>query len=349
MLDYEIVATLGPSSEGEAIWDALRAAGATAFRLNTSHLDLPQMRRWVERWEHYHAGQMQPPLILDLQGSKWRLGDFPSATLQAGAEVTLIYAAASDQPAVLPVPHPDFFQAAPGSSGVIALNDARVRLAVEAATATQLRARVLQGGELSARKGITYTASEHRQEALSEKDRQIITETQTLPGVRYALSYVKDAVEMARYRNLIGPAAYLIAKLEREPAVSEAASLATYADELWLCRGDLGAEVGLRALAETVYRFSAQVSALPRPTLLAGQVLEHMTAHADPTRSELCYLYAALQQGYRGLVLSDETAVGHAPVAACRMAALFRDAVSKKDEGKGMRAGAETATLTNDR
>lgn len=327
MPDYDIVVTLGPRSEPEATWTALVQAGATTFRLNTSHLNPSHVLRWVERWVHYHTEEgVRPPLVLDLQGSKWRLGECPPLTLPVGAEVTLVYAAASEHPAMLPVPHLDFFQAASGSSGVIVLNDARVKLAVEAATATQLRARVLQGGELAARKGITYTASSHRLEALSEKDRHLITETQALPGIRYAISYVKDTAEMARYRGLIGPTAYLIAKLEREPAVSEAAQLAAFADELWLCRGDLGAELGLRALAETVYRFSAQVIRLPKPTLLAGQVLEHMTTHTDPTRSELCYLYAALQQGYRGFVLSDETAIGHDPVAACRMAALFREA-----------------------
>lgn len=338
MFNYEIVATLGPRSEHAATWEALLAAGATAFRLNTSHLDLPQVRHWLERWQRHFAGRAaRPPLVLDLQGSKWRLGEFPPVILQPGTTVELIYAESSDRPAALPVPHLDFFQAAPGSSGIVVLNDARIRLAVEDVTATQLRARVLQGGEIAARKGLTYTASAQRLETLPEKDRQIIAETQALPGIHYALSYVKDAVEMARYRALIGLAAYLIAKLEREPAVSEAASLAAYADELWLCRGDLGAELGLRALAETVYHFSARVNTLPRPVLLAGQVLEHMTAHADPTRSELCYLYAALQQGYRGLVLSDETAVGHDPVAACRMAALFRDpAPSSSWSGDGV-------------
>jgi pyruvate kinase len=65
------------------------------------------------------------------------------------------------------------------------------------------------------------------------------------------------------------------------------------------------------------------VRSLPCPTLLAGQVLEHMTYHSHPTRSEISYLYESLLKGYQGVVLSDETAVGRHPAAACRMAALF--------------------------
>jgi pyruvate kinase len=58
--------------------------------------------------------------------------------------------------------------------------------------------------------------------------------------------------------------------------------------------------------------------------MMAGQVLEHMTAHSTPTRSEVCYLLESLALRYRGFVLSDETAIGRNPVEACRIAALFR-------------------------
>jgi pyruvate kinase len=60
------------------------------------------------------------------------------------------------------------------------------------------------------------------------------------------------------------------------------------------------------------------------PVLLAGQVFEHMTEHPQPTRSEVCAAYDALRSGYRGFVLSDETAIGRHPVESCRIAALFR-------------------------
>ena len=55
----------------------------------------------------------------------------------------------------------------------------------------------------------------------------------------------------------------------------------------------------------------------------ANRTFEHMTEHATPTRSEVCYLFDTLQRGYRGVVLSDETAIGRDPVATCRAAALF--------------------------
>ena len=322
---YEIVATLGPSSNTTTIWQGMHAAGATAFRLNTSHLSLPQLQHWLDQLDPFlMAVNPQLPLVLDLQGSKWRLGDFNACVLKPGQHVELVCAASADRPNVLPVPHPDFFQAADVSSDEIVLNDAKIRLVRESIGPDTLRAKVLSGGELSARKGITYTASEYRQEALNDKDRMIVAETRHLPFVRYAISYVKDAAEMSRYRAHFGRSAYLVAKLERQPAVGEARPIAEVADELWLCRGDLGAELGIQSMAETVQRFSNEIGDLPVPVLMAGQVLEHMTEHPTPTRSEVCYLYDALLKGYHGFVLSDEAAIGRYPIESCRTAALFR-------------------------
>jgi pyruvate kinase len=324
-MDYQIVATLGPSSDTTATWQGMLAAGVTAFRLNTSHLSVHQLEDWLGQLDTFLAPRdPRPPVVLDLQGSKWRLGQFRVTALSAGERVTLVCAASAHGRSVLPVPHPDFFRAASMSSGEIVLNDAKLRLQLESFEHDTLFARVTQGGEIMPRKWITYTASTYRQECLNDMDRIVLGHTQHLPGIRFALSYVRDPVEMANYRAQIGRSAYLIAKLERQPAVDEAVQIAQSADELWLCRGDLGAELGAKAMAMSVYRFSEQVRVVPVPVLLAGQVFEHLAEHPTPTRSEVCAAYDTLMRGYRGFVLSDETAIGHDPVDACRTAALFR-------------------------
>ncbi len=324
-MKYSIVVTLGPSSVDAATWRALLAAGATGFRLNTSHMSMPQLEEWIERLDSFLSGiEPRPPLILDLQGSKWRLGELPARELATGQPITLVYGFAAGHVDILPVPHLDFFEAAPFSNGEIALNDARVCLRVESFASDTLRATVVRGGPLCSRKGITYTACEYRREDLTDQDRAIREQTHSLAGIQYAVSYVRDAAEMERYRARLG-AAHLIAKVERRPALAEAMQMAASADELWLCRGDLGAEMGLRDLAQTTHCFSAGIGALPRPVLLAGQVLEYMTEHPIPTRAEVCALYATLQQGYGGVVLSDETALGRHPVESCRYAAMFRN------------------------
>lgn len=322
-MNYDIIPTLGPACQPEETIRALREAGATGFRLNVSHLTPDELEPWRERLVRALGDGPPPPLVLDLQGSKWRLGRFPPFLLRAGDRVELCPLAETEAPGLLPVPHPDFFQAAAVSGGEIVLNDAKSSLVVERAESERILARVRQDGIISPHKGITFAHTPFRKEALSPRDAEVVRRSREW-AVAYALSYVKDAAEMATYRQLLGPRATLIAKLERESALAEVEGIAAEADALWLCRGDLGAEVGPRPMAEAVHRLSERVVHLPRPVLLAGQVLEHMTESPAPTRSELCYLHDALVRGYRGVVLSDETAIGRFPVEACRTAALFR-------------------------
>jgi pyruvate kinase len=330
-MEYQIVATLGPASEEEVIWGTMLAEGVSAFRLNTSHLSLAELDLWLERLRKFFASQdAKVPVVLDLQGSKWRLGALASQELAVGQRLELVLASALEDENTLPVPHEDFFEAACQSTTEIVLNDAKVRLRLESAGREHAKAVVTQAGPVSSGKGITFTDSDYRIESLKEKDRHILERTQNLGFVRYAISYVRDAAEMARYSSFVDSMAYLIAKLERQSAVDEAQGIAAFADELWLCRGDLGAELGMPAMAEVVHGFLGSMHNTTTPMLLAGQVLEHMGTAPAATRAEVCNLYDILARGYAGVVLSDETAIGRYPVEACRTAALFRKSALRK-------------------
>ena len=160
--------------------------------------------------------------------------------MEPGQAVELVCAPSAKSAGIVPVPHQDFFQAALSSDGTIVLNDARIVLAVEKADALTLQARVVSGGEISSRKGITCSSTSFRRESLGEKDIAILNLTKGMDGVRYAVSYVKDAQEMALYRTMTGDGAYVAAKLERKDALEGVAGIASFSDELWLCRGDLG-------------------------------------------------------------------------------------------------------------
>ena len=96
-MNYRIVATLGPATDGETIWRSLLEAGATAFRLNTTHFQLEMLQTWLERIARYLADERDGsspedpfPVILDLQASKWRIGSVEPAVLATGAAVELV-------------------------------------------------------------------------------------------------------------------------------------------------------------------------------------------------------------------------------------------------------------------
>ena len=321
---YVITATLGPGSDSPAVWRAMLSAGATAFRLNTSHLSLDQLADWLKKIREFRKdNNLKTPVVLDLQGSKWRLGDFSSFELKVGERLELVFGDQASAPHQLPVPHVDFFRAVRDSQGEIILNDAKSRLVILSAAETGLTARVEVGGMISAHKGITLADTHFRVEAISEKDSQVVEMAIQESGVRFAVSYVRDSEEMKKYRHNLGSGVYLVAKLERAPAMIDVREISKYCDEMWVCRGDLGAELGLVGMAKAVSAFAPQVAGLPVPVMMAGQVLEHMVTHPEPTRSEVCYLLEVLRQGYSGFVLSDEAAIGRFPVESCRAAAMF--------------------------
>ena len=160
-MNYEIIATLGPGSSEPTQWESMLTAGATAFRLNTSHLTLRQTLKWLEKLEAmFHTSGSSVPVVLDLQGSKWRLGKLPVANLKSGQQIELRQAASSDQSIIFPVPHKDFFLAAAASDGEIILNDAKLRLQIEKIDKESITARVTQAGPIAANKGITLASQQ---------------------------------------------------------------------------------------------------------------------------------------------------------------------------------------------
>jgi len=323
---YDIIPTLGPACQQESMWHEMMDAGATVFRLNTSHLSFLQLEQWMEKLAPV-VSQRQPafPIVLDLQGSKWRLGEFTPLTLERRQKVHLRLEARSSALDILPVPHADFFRSVRREGVELVLNDGKQRLRVLEHSSSHITAEVMDGGEILPHKGITLADGEGRVEELSDKDRQIVNATREIPGIRYAISYLRDLEEMHKYRRMMGPSAYLIAKLERTTSMQDAPQIACIANEMWICRGDLGAEMGLPGMARAVYGLRRRMMDLCVPVMMAGQVLDHMQTQPIPTRSEVCYLHDCLMEGFKGFVLSDETAIGKYPLEACRAAALFRE------------------------
>lgn len=327
--DYEVVATIGPATNMEYHWRRLLESGATGFRVNTSHLSVDELLRTLERLDRFFADTPGSSvekafLVLDLQGSKWRLGDFQERTLHQDEHLRFIRGDRPTAAGTLPVPHRDFFAAAADCPGEIRLNDARVHLEIVFVSEEEVTAVVRTGGSVSSRKGITLRGSTFRAEKLGKKDGRIVDATAGHNRVRYAFSYVRDSTEMSSFRKIVGENVPVIGKIERATALMDAPAISRMVDELWLCRGDLGAELGLEQMARGAHRFAAGIPGLSAPCLLAGQVLEHMTGTPQPTRSEICHMHDALVAGYAGFVLSDETAVGRYPAESCRAAAMFR-------------------------
>lgn len=299
-------------------------AGATAFRLNASHLDTDSLTSAIR---HLRAVAPGVPIVVDLQGAKMRLGLLAPRTLVTGQRLRFRHgteARDDDAAGALPIPHAEFFaQVAPGD--VLSVDDARVRLEVVETGDGTIDAVALNDAVLLPRKGVNVEQHPVRLSGLAERDRGACAAAADLGVTHFAFSFMLDGGEADWVRALV-PGASVTGKIERREATSGLRAITRYVDDLWICRGDLGAQLGASRLAAFVA--DTRPHDLPIPVLMAGQVLEHLTAHEDPTRSEVCHLYDLVRRGYAGLVLSDETAIGrdprHAVTVASSLLRAFR-------------------------
>jgi len=310
----ELVATLGPSSFRLA--PGLARAGATSFRINGSHMTGAELTATMRRVRELLPSQ---PIVVDLQGAKMRVGRFPRRRVRAGERVSFFLAAEGDAQGAVPVPHAELFRAAQVGE-LLHCDDDRLQFEVTEARDDALWSRCTVEGTLEPRKAVNLHDHPVQLEALCEADRDQLTRIAGFENLSLAFSFMKDGREAAWVRQF-APTSPVIGKIERREAVDGLATIASQVDGLWICRGDLGAQLGSAELARAVARLRPET--MDVPMLMAGQVLEHLTEHATPTRSEVCHLYDLLERGFAGIVLSDETAIGADPVGAVSTAAAL--------------------------
>jgi len=227
----------------------------------------------------------------------------------------------------IPLPHTVVFQKIKPGDQVL-LDDGRVQLKVENVNNCSFQARVVNFGELSSFKGFVLQNSETELNQISARDQVFIEQTQQWKFIGYAVSYLQTAKELLLFqRNLNGRP--LVAKIERQKAFSQLREIASLADMTWLCRGDLGVNGSIYSLFEYEKKFIEHMVFIQKPSLIAGQVLENMVRNNYPSRSEIAHLGYLLENGFSGIVLSDETAIGRYPVEAVEFCRSYIEYVEK--------------------
>jgi len=302
-----LVLTCGPACENDEL--LLRMATlATGFRLNVAHLSFEKLTAWLDRLQSLRRQSGCNFLtVLDLQGAKVRIGQYP-VVASLPERVELFRGEETERIDRIPVPAESVF-AQTSAGDLLVLNDRRVILRVISKTDETLQAEVIKNGALSSGKGLNSPDRVFELARATEKDRGAIECSRAFDNIVYAVSFVADGQESEIFRPLVGNRR-LIAKIEQRQAMQNLAQIDKNFDEIWFCRGDLGAEAGLKELGHLQQQFVAELPGLRKPALVAGEVLGSMVANAFPSRAEIVQLYDCGQAGFSGLVLSDETACG---------------------------------------
>lgn len=310
---YQVIATLGPAVKHRV--RELIHAGATGFRLNCSHLTLEALSRWlIELEQAFHDNGNALPVWLDVQGSKMRIGRLTRVMiLQRGDHLTFrnSYSQAAGE---IPLPHASVFQVIRPDDKIL-LDDGKLELNVRSVYDGTFDANVLNFGELSSFKGFVLKDNDTELAQVSPRDQQLIEQTRHWKFVGYAISYLQSLNELHLFRK-IAKGRPLAAKIERQKVFAQLREIAQSADLTWLCRGDLGTDGSIFQLFQYEKKFIGHMTFMTKPSLIAGQVLENMVRNNYPSRSEISHLGYLIENGFSGIVLSDETAIGNYPIEA---------------------------------
>ncbi|MBV8699516.1 MAG: pyruvate kinase, partial [Bradyrhizobium sp.] len=243
----KILATLGPASSESAMIRRLFEAGADIFRINMSHTPHDKMRELVATIRNVESAYGRPiGILVDLQGPKLRLGSFADGAiqLQNGQNFVLDSDKTPGDAKRVQLPHPEILAALrPGHA--LLLDDGKVRLIAEETSPERAVTRVVIGGRMSDRKGVSLPDTDLPVSAMTPKDRADL-EAAVTTGVDWiALSFVQRAEDVIEAKKMIRGRAAVMAKIEKPQAVHRLDEILEAADSLMVARGDLGVEMPL--------------------------------------------------------------------------------------------------------
>jgi len=317
----KILATLGPSSSSPEQLKALFEAGADVFRINMSHTDHSRLAELHGRVRALEAEMGRPiGILVDLQGPKIRVGTLPGGQIELveGQRIRLACQATSDDPGVLPIPHPEVFAALKQKHGLL-VDDGKIRLRTWAATPAGAEASVEVGGILKNKKGVNLPDTLLPVSAMTEKDRSDIAAALALGVDWVALSFVQRPDDIAEVKKLVRGQAAVLAKIEKPKALESLHEILELSDALMVARGDLGVELPLEAVPGRQKEIIRAARRAGKPVVVATQMLESMIVAPAPTRAEVSDVATAVFEGADAVMLSAETASGAHPVEAVRV------------------------------
>ena len=255
-------------------------------------------------------------ILADLQGPKLRVGQFKNGVeeLTENEKFSLDLKDELGTKDRVQLPHPEIFQAL--HEAHLLINDGKIKLMVEKYGPDFADCLIVNGGEISDRKGVNVPDVILPLASLSEKDRADLDFICNLGIDWLALSFVQRAEDIVDARNLIAGRASVMSKIEKPSAVKSFDDILKASDGVMVARGDLGVELPVQNVPPIQKRLVRKCRAAAKPVIVATQMLESMIESPMPTRAEVSDVATAIYEGSDAIMLSAESAAGQFPIQA---------------------------------
>lgn len=331
MRKTKIVCTLGLVSQSREVIEQLADAGMNVARFNFSHGNHESHKKTFDTLKAVREEKkLSIAALLDTKGPEVRLGEFENgkAYIEAGTTFTLttdVIMGTAERSSVT-------FKDLPKdvSKGThILLDDGLIDLQVREVNGSEIVCDVLNGGNISNRKGVNVPGVTLSMPYLSEQDKADI-EFGIETGFDYiAASFVRTAQDVLDIREVLhkngADNMLIISKIENAQGVDNIEEILRVSDGIMIARGDMGVEIDFELLPGLQKMLIKQAYSMGKMVITATQMLESMINNPRPTRAEATDVANAIYDGTSAIMLSGETAAGKYPVKALEVMARIAE------------------------
>ncbi len=331
MRKTKIICTLGPATDNEETLRSLMLAGMDVVRLNFSHQSQEEQKVRSDMVKRLRKELGVPvALLLDTKGPEIRTTSFstPKIVLKQGELFTLTTRDIVGDETIAGVTFPRLAQEVkPGAR--ILIDDGLIELRVESCTDTDVHCTIINGGTISANKGINIPGTHLSLPFISEKDRRDIAFAVKEDFDFIAASFTRSAQDIIEMRTELEKLnchkIRIIAKIENSDGVENIDEIIRFADGIMVARGDLGVEIPLEEIPVIQKELIKKAYNAGKQVITATQMLDSMMKNPRPTRAETTDVANAIYDGTSAIMLSGETAAGLYPLESLKTMATIAE------------------------
>ena len=317
----KIIATLGPSSSSPTTIEEMMLSGVDVFRINFSHANHSEIEKVISTIRSLNKkNNIYTSILADLQGPKLRIGNVEEGVNIVRDEIVKF---CSEKKFIgnskrVYVKYKRFAKDVKIGETLLIDDGKLIFKILETDNIYNVKARVIQGGPLSSKKGINLPNTKISLPALTEKDLEdaIFSINQKVDWI--ALSFVRNGSDLNELKKIITEKSNhkipIISKIEKPEALDNIDEIISNSDGIMVARGDLGVEVSAAKVPLIQKQLVNKAKKSRIPVIIATQMMEGMINSLTPTRAEVNDVANSVMDGADAVMLSGETSVGKYPI-----------------------------------
>ena len=322
----KIIATHGPSIQGEEGLLSLYDAGVNVIRFNFSHAQHDSVREVLEIMRRNNrSGRTALSMLLDTKWPEIRTGDLKEKQKYTAWDIFKFYTlkdAFTEDGSSLFCDY-EYLLADAFTWQIIDVDSGLFQVKVLQIHDTYLEVEAQNDAVIGSRRHINLPGVRLKMPGITDKDKQDIRFAVEESMDFIAMSFVRsreNVEELRTYlKDLGGEHIRIIAKVENQEWIENLDEIIEASDGVMVARGDLWIEVPIEKLPTHQSNMVRDTLKAGKFTIIATHLLESMIDNPFPTRAEVSDIYNCVMQRSDAIMLSGETAAGKYPIQSVKV------------------------------